>query len=205
MQTYDVLLTLGNGLTHDWKLPQIVISRLEYVSSLYKQHIAPKIIVSGKYSVNFILEGIKPPNTEAELMKQHLIQLGVQEKDILVEDQSKDTIGNFYFSKVRYLLPLNMKHILVVCTDFHLKRVTFLAEKILGHAFHIDYMTTPSLSIKDKSFMDIQEYIYKRQERFLNSMKAGDHAYLESKLYDDPYYSLPRLPESAFIAMRGAQ
>ncbi len=182
MKTYDVILTLGNGLTFDWKLPSIVSTQLEYVAELYKKQIAPYIIVSGKYSINFTIEGATPPVTESALMKDTLLTVGVPEEHILVEDESQDTIGNFYFSKTKFLIPMNMRSLLVVCTDFHLKRVMFLAEKIVGSSFHIDYQTTPSVSVQDKSFMQVQEETYKRQEQFLATINNGDDSFLKKTI-----------------------
>lgn len=35
MKKFDVILTLGNGLSEDWKLPEIVQSRMAYIAGLY--------------------------------------------------------------------------------------------------------------------------------------------------------------------------
>jgi uncharacterized SAM-binding protein YcdF (DUF218 family) len=203
MEAYDVILTVGNGLTDGWHLPQIVENRLDYVASLYKRGISTKVLVSGGYSINWDLKGIKPPTTEAKEMRNKLIELGINAADILVEEESKDTIGNLYFSKKYYLKPLGLNQILIVCTDFHLKRVKFLAEKILGSSYKFTYQTTPSQSIADKDFMQIQEDILKAQSKFLEDMEVGDDSYLETRLYQDPYYQSRRPEKGALVGMKG--
>ena len=205
MSKYDVILTLGNGLTDDWDIPPIVKTRLERIAKLYKKNVASKIIVSGKYSISFTINKVIPPITEAEAMKQFLIKQGINEEDILKEEESQDTIGNVYFTKIRHLQPNNFQNILLVCADFHLKRVKFLANKILAGQFNIDYQTTLSESFHSKGFMQIQEDILRGQSKFLVSMQDGDDTFLKERLYNDPYYKKKRPTKGARVAMKGTK
>ena len=205
MEKYDVILTMGNGLTKVWSLPPIVKSRLEYIAELYRKRVARKILVSGGYSISWDHIGIKPPTTEAGEMKKKLVELGVASDDILVEERSRDTIGNIYFSKVRYLDLLGLRNILVVCTDFHLKRIMFLAGKILGPEYHVTYQTRPSESMNDKEFMQMQDDVLKAQSAFLEDMKDGEDSYLKEKLYQDQYYKYKRREKLAQATMRGVK
>ncbi|MBF8249797.1 MAG: hypothetical protein HW400_398 [Candidatus Levybacteria bacterium] len=201
MQIYDVILTLGNGLTEDWKLPGIVASRLKKVADLYLQKIAGKIIVCGRWSINWDIEGIQPPTTEAEEMRKTLLSLGVANQDIIKEEWSRDTIGNAYFSKINIIEPNNFKKILVVCSDFHLQRAQFLFRKIIGSEYRMDFITTPTESSHDPKFMKMEEGVLQRQIKFLKDMKDGDDLYLKTRLYDDPYYQEKRSEKIARAAM----
>ncbi len=203
MKKYDVILTLGNGLTDNWKLPEIVVSRLKYVVELFKKGKSNKIIVSGKWSINWDIKGTKPPTTEAEEMRKVLLDLGVRNSDIVKEEWSKETIGNAYFTKVNILIPNNFKKLLIVCADFNLKRVKILFEKILGTEYEIEYLTTPTKSINDAQFMNIQDAVLIAQIQYLANMEIGDNSYLESRLYDDPYFKKKRPSAGAKIAMKG--
>lgn len=201
MKTYDVILTLGNGLTDEWRLPDIVSSRLKKIADLYFQKTANKIIVCGRWSINWDIEGMKPPTTEAEEMKKVLLSLGVSDKDILKEEWSKDTIGNAYFSKIKIIRHYNFKAILIVCSDFHLKRAQFLFKKILGHEYQMDFLTTPTESGRNPEFMLLEEGVLKRQSKFLEEMKNGDDSFLQTRLYNDPYYKEKRSGKVARVAM----
>jgi len=204
VRKYDVIIALGRGLTDNWKLPEIVVSRLKVIVEIYKKGKSNKIIVSGKWSINWDLNGVKPPTTEAEEMKTLLLELGVPDSIIFKEEWSKDTIGNAYFSKVKILKPNNYNYLLVVCADFRIKRVKFLFEKVLGEEYKIEYLTTPTKSINDKKFMKIQEHIFKAQSKFLEKMELGDDIFLKSKLYDDAYYKKKRPSAEAKISMKGS-
>ncbi len=203
MKIYDVVLTLGNGLTKDFKVPPIIASRLHFVASLYKKGIANKILVSGRYSIGWDVKGIHVPTTEAKEMKIILLKVGIRDKDILVEEKSKDTIGNLYFSKIFFLKPLLLNRILLVCADVHLHRVSFLAKKILGKSFTIDYQITTTKSSKDKKFISMQKSVLEMQKAFLRNMKDGDDAFLAKRLYTDPYYLVKRADEVILSAMKG--
>jgi uncharacterized SAM-binding protein YcdF (DUF218 family) len=201
MKTYDVIITLGNGLTQDWKLPDIVSSRLKKISELYFQKVSNKIIVCGRWSINWDIKGIKPPTTEAEDMRKVLLGLGISDKDILKEEWSRDTIGNAYFSKVKLIKPYQLKTILIVCSDFHLKRVQFLFKKIFNNEYQMDFLTTPTESSKNSEFMQMEDNILNRQKRFLETMRDGDDSFLQTRLYDDPYYKEKRPEKVAKVAM----
>jgi len=204
MRKYDVILTVGNGLTVHWGLPKIVTSRLLYIRKLFNQKLSDTILVSGGYSISWNLNGIKPPTTEAKEMEKTLIHFGVPQRAILKEEKSRDTIGNFYFSKIRFFIPNNWQHILIVCEDFHLKRVKFLAKKIFGDGYRLTYQTTISKSINNVGFMKTQDEILKKQRSFLKHMQVGDNKFLASKLYSDPYYQVKRSKQVAQMSMKGA-
>lgn len=76
--------------------------------------------------------GVSEP-TEAEYMRDYAISKGVDESNIITENESRNTIENFEKSKV--ILDQNFKHgscSVIVCTSaFHIKRSMVLARIIL--------------------------------------------------------------------------
>lgn len=203
MKTYDVILTLGNGLTEDWKLPNFVNERLKKVADLYFEKTASKIIVCGRWSINWDIKGVTPPTTEAEEMKKALLSLNIPDNDIFKEEWSRDTIGNAYFAKIKIIKPNNFKSILVVCSDFHLKRAQFLFQKIFDGECQIDFLTTPTEMGNDSEFIQMEEEVLERQNKFLAEMRDGDDLFLQARLYNDPYYQERRPEKMAQVAMSG--
>lgn len=201
MQPYDVILTLGNGLTKDWKLPEVVNERLKKIADLYFQKVSDKIIVCGRWSINWDLRNIKPPTTEAEEMKKVLLSFGIPNENILKEEWSKDTIGNAYFAKVKFIKPCGIKTILVACEDFHLQRAKFLFKKVFGNGYQLDFLTTPTKEGKNPQFMQLENGVLARQSKFLEGMEDGDDSFLQARLYDDPYYKEKRSEKVAQAAM----
>ncbi|MEH7252628.1 YdcF family protein, partial [Neobacillus niacini] len=63
--------------------------------------------------------------TEAEAIKRGLLQHGIDESRILLEDKSTDTVENIRYSKI--LIPKHLHTGLLVTNDFHLYRAKSIA------------------------------------------------------------------------------
>ena len=183
---YDVLIVLGYKLTNTFTLPEPVFGCLQKAKQLYAEHVIDKIIVSGKWSIQWDFVGITPPITEASLMKGVLISGGISLEDIYLEEESKDTIGNAYFCKKRIIEPHRYKRIVVVCQAFHAQRVAVLFHLIFGAGYTIDIV--PVIVQKNRAAINENE-ILQEQLQFLSPMKEGDDSFLQKRLYHDPYYT----------------
>lgn len=97
--------------------------RVENGIELYNKKLVDRLLVSG--GVGF--QNLDRKNTEASKMKKYLLEKGIPERDILVEDSSRDSIEN-----IRNTLQLlkkdyenkeipNIKFALVT-SDFHIRR-----------------------------------------------------------------------------------
>lgn len=203
MKRYDALLTFGNGLDKNWQVPEGVLERLILLSQLYKKGVAPRIVVCGKWSINWDVVKITPPTTESEVMKADLIKLGVRAQDIIKEEESKDTIGNIYFFKTRIARKYKIKTVLLLCPEHHAKRIAHLFEKIAGQEIAVTIQVVPSESFNNKVFMTIEEEVLQLQSQFLKDMK--DDSYLEKRLYEDSFYAVKKLRENAATTMHGAK
>ncbi|MBI4141534.1 YdcF family protein [Candidatus Woesearchaeota archaeon] len=138
---YDAIIVLGGGLDEKGCIPQIVKLRVDRAVELYKKSFAPRIIMSGKWSINttktFLL-------TEAEAMEQYAVSCGVCRDDVLTEKESQDTLGNAYLTKINFLKPAKWRNIVVITTDFHMPRTKFLFNKVFGEDYKIRFVGVPS-------------------------------------------------------------
>jgi len=76
----------------------------------------------------------KPSISEAQAMKDYAISLGAPPDKIFVETESKDTLGNFYFTRLNLLIPLGVSNIVIVRGPNQSdERIEYLATKVLGH------------------------------------------------------------------------
>ncbi|WP_313893200.1 YdcF family protein [Psychrobacillus sp.] len=80
-----------------------------------------KLVVSGGQGSDEDIE-------EAVVMKNFLLENGIPEDRLIVENQSTSTYENLLFSQE--ILPDNVKSITIITSDYHLKRAKVLAEKI---------------------------------------------------------------------------
>lgn len=140
----DVILVLGGGLTKEGEIGGVSKRRVELAVQLWKDGRAPRILLSGRYSVWCDDTHVYPKQTEAEAMRVYALGLGVPADVLLKEGESKDTIGNIFFAKRDFLEKNDWKHVIIVTSDFHLARVKYLQDIVLGPSYDVEYALVPS-------------------------------------------------------------
>jgi len=96
--------------------------RLNVGIRLYKEGYSKYIIVSGG-------KGPGEDITEAEAMKKYLLDNGIDESNIIMEDKSKNTMENLTFSK-KVMEEKGFKTAVVVSNKYHLKRVSLMCNRL---------------------------------------------------------------------------
>lgn len=118
----QTMVVLGANLW-DHKPSPILNNRLIEAADYWKAHPDMNIIVTGGM-------GDDEPCSEASAMAEALMQMGVPEEQIILEEEAANTMQNLMFSK--HLLEEAGKptdNLLVVSSSSHLARVELLAER----------------------------------------------------------------------------
>lgn len=115
---YDTLLVLGAQLKGE-DISRLLRYRLEAALKFHEQYPDATIIVSGG-------KGPLESCSEASAMKAWLVEHGVDAKQIIMEDQSRNTRENFAFSK-KLLKKDTM--VSVISNDFHMYRANVLCKQ----------------------------------------------------------------------------
>jgi len=109
-----------------------VVARVDHAVSLYKDHYAPKILMSGgndeEDNVN-----------EAETMKKIAVEAGVPEADILMEKKSTSTYENLALSQ-KILNDAGLHSVIIVTEPYHIARAGLVASKL-----HYNYSLSPAI------------------------------------------------------------
>lgn len=129
-ENIQYVILLGGGITKDKKLTAAVQSRVDSAYEyLTAQKNAVAVVTGGR--------GSFAPCPESVVLKEALIEKGIDEKRILEEDKARDTIENFLFSA--HLLAeysnTDIENILsspvaVVTNNFHLARAERIAKRM---------------------------------------------------------------------------
>ena len=120
----QVMVVLGCQVKPDGP-SQLLRDRLEEAADYLSDHPDMTVVVSGG-------QGPDEPTTEARAMADYLIEEGVEEDRILLEDQSHNTSQNLRNSAQVLKdagYDLDETDVLVVSNGFHLTRARMLAER----------------------------------------------------------------------------
>ena len=119
----QVMIVLGCQVRDNG--PSVLLQdRLDEALDYWTDHPDLTVVVSGG-------QGSNEPTTEARAMADYLMDAGVPEEQILLEDQSHNTMQNLSYSK-QLLDQLEVDQsdgVIVVSNGFHLTRARMLAER----------------------------------------------------------------------------
>lgn len=140
----DCIIVLGARVWPDGRMSNSLLYRCESALEAWQNGIAPEIIVCGG-------RGHDEPITEAESMRTWLVQNGVPDSVIHVEDASTDTRENL--DNARRIMEDNGFETAAICTsDYHVTRALWLA----GDA------GIPATGISAKSPSTLRSFIFGR-------------------------------------------
>lgn len=124
-------VVLGGGISKKNKLTYDPKTRIKKALQLLKNNQIQKLILSGKCSYG------NPKITEAKLYQEYLTKQGVNRNKLILEEQSRDTIGNAIYSKKIILKQKLPKNIIVITSNYHLKRALMIFKHIFGKEYNI--------------------------------------------------------------------
>lgn len=161
----DCILVPGSNKAVQYRLPKAI--------QLYKQGRANKILFSG----GVIWEDNKL--SEAQLLKEKAIEQGIPEEDIIVEDISLHTKENVLASLLvldRAFYLHNIKRIIVVTTNFHMRRFHLTLKTFMPEWIEYSLCTVNDQTTREDNWFNYP-YGRKRVEmesgKLINYVKQG--------------------------------
>lgn len=140
----DAIVVLGRGVDAQGRLPVAALERVQRAVALYRNGIAPRIVMSGRCAL--LADDRLVKSTEAAAMAAAAREQGIPADAILMEEESRDTIGNAYFTSRRILEPNGWNTIRVVTSDYHVPRSAWVFGKIVGDAIDVSFSPASSES-----------------------------------------------------------
>ncbi len=178
MESLDAVIVLGGE--------RKTFYRLNYAYNLYRnietlKNISPYIIIAGNSSGFYSYEFNE---TDSGLMRNNFISCGIDEKVIFIEEESLDTLANFYYIEP-ILKELNVTDAAIVTDAYHIKRAIWSAKFVLGR----NYTFYPFATSKKGSFTEkLKEFgiiSSQKLDLFIFGIKPGNRSsfknYLETK------------------------
>jgi hypothetical protein len=132
-----------------------------------------------------------PEITEAAAMAKYAEGLGLPGDAVLLEERSRDTLGNAYFVRRDILQPNDWHSIRVVTSDFHLSRAAWVFRKVLGPRYDFSFTSAFSgFSIDELIVRAVDECrVYVFLNEWLATVEDGDELSVESVMrHHHPVY-----------------
>lgn len=147
----QIMIILGCQVK-PWGPSILLQDRLNEALDYLRDHPNMLVVVSGG-------QGPDEPTTEAKAMRDYLVAHGVDGKNILMEDQSSNTVQNLrYSAQLLYDQGYVMdQDILVVSNGFHLTRVRMLVNRVWGDTDKLSTLAAPSSHLPSRLKMYIRE------------------------------------------------
>lgn len=128
---FDCIIVLANEMDKEGNLNLESVSRIKLARDSYFNNPSTTLITCGwnyrKDSELFI----------GDVMKNYAVKLGVPPEKIMAEINSRDTVGDAFFTKLNILKNKAWKNILVVTSDYHVDRTSTIFKFIYGAEYSI--------------------------------------------------------------------
>lgn len=142
-----------------------------------------------------ILSGSHPPSapaparTEAEVLRDLLRDQGVEDERLLLEDESRDTLGNAVFTAVRYLADIAPRRVLLVTSPYHAARAIRIFRAVLGPRWQVAGMACEPVPGERERVTPEREF-EREADTFFAGLRPGDLRAFAARLQERyPYYS----------------
>lgn len=161
LQDVDCILILGAGVWGDKPSPMLK-DRLDKGIELYKNGVAPKIIMSGDHG--------RKDYDEVNLMKEYAIEAGVPSEDIFMDHAGFSTYDSVYRAKEIF----KVNKMVIVTQKFHLYRSLYISNALDITAYGV--MAEPT-KYSGQFKREIRE-ILARDKDFVKSFLKPESTYL---------------------------
>ena len=161
LKDIDCILVLGAGIWEDKPSPMLEDRLLEGIA-LYKQGIAPKIIMSGDHS--------KEDYDEVNIMKNYAIDQGIPSEDIFMDHAGFSSYESIYRAKEIF----KANKIIIVTQKYHLYRSLYIANKLGIEAYGVN---SDPREYAGQAYRELRE-ILARNKDFIKCIFKPEPTYL---------------------------
>jgi hypothetical protein len=163
------IVILGCGIDAQGNLSEDAMNSVRLGIESLKNSPESYLIMTGNVSYKATF---KPSISEAQAMKDYAVSLGVGIDQIFVETESKDTLGNLFFTKQNLLVPLGIHTISIVRgPNQSTERIAYLATKILGDIYNFQIIE-PTTKRPDEQ--DREQKSLSIAKEWLDNIPDGD-------------------------------
>tara|TARA_B100000795_G_C22792498_1_gene437637 strand:+ start:45 stop:614 length:570 start_codon:yes stop_codon:yes gene_type:complete len=178
-----IIIVLGHFMDKTGQLNKESRLRLDLAIEVSHQNKNSLIITSGwdyfgEYNIAI-----------ADSMKSYIVSNSNISNDlILTETSSRDTVGDAIFTKINLVKKIGLNNLLIVTSDYHVKRVKKIFSFIYGEQYTIKVLG--SKTFKNNELSESEDKSLNQFYKTFNGVKSGDDILIYNRLCSDhPYYN----------------
>lgn len=165
LKNIDCILILGASIKGNYPSPMLE-DRLKQGLFLYKENIAPKIIVSGDHMTE--------DYDEVNVMKDYLVGHGSPSQDVFMDHAGISTYDSIY--RAKYIF--KVKRMIIVTQEYHLYRALYIADNLGIEAYGV---SANLREYTNQEYRDIRE-IFARTKDFFKTILKSKSTYLGEEI-----------------------
>ncbi len=183
IKKFDAILVLSNEMNREGELNKESKARAIMAIKIFKKYSAKYLITSGwnyRKDTNLCI---------ATAFKNFiLLNSDIKSKYILTELNSRDTVGDAYFTKTNIMIPYSFIKLCVITSNYHIYRTRRIFNFIYGNKYYINFFGVkliPSFSYLIKEFKSLKSF----ENTFSKISSGDDNAILETIRKNHPFYN----------------
>lgn len=161
----DCILVLGAAVWGNEPSPMLE-DRLKEAIELYKNNVAPKIIVSGDHRVD--------DYNEVKVMKNYLIEKGIPSDDIFMDHSGLSSYDSIYRAKEVF----GVEKMIIVTQRYHLYRALYISNSLGIEAYGV---SAEPRQYAGELYREVRE-ILARDKDFVKCIIKPESTYLGEKI-----------------------
>lgn len=179
---HDCIIVLANEMDKEGNLNLESMSRIKLARESYSKNPATTLITCGwnyrKDSKLFI----------GDVMKEYAVKLGIPSEKIITELNSRDTVGEAFFTKINILKNNDWKNLLIVTSDYHVFRASKIFKFIYGAQYEIKVIGSSGFDSFEKQSSEKKSI--EAFEHTFKVIKPGDDKEIYDRLsIQHPFYN----------------
>ena len=181
----EIAVVLGGGINAHGDPDPATVARTQAATMLAHERPLLAFVLTGRQSG---LDGVTYAISEAQWMADRLAGDGIARERMVLEEESRDTIGNAVLVAARYLRQLDPRPLWIVTSSYHMARSVLAFAATLGAAWPIRTRTSPPARRRVRSAAEAKF----RSRRRLNSATGSTSAISSDRraaMERYPYYA----------------
>ena len=155
LDNIDCVIVLGAGVKDDTPSPMLK-DRLDKTLTIYNNY---------PYTIVVSADNEKKDYDEVSVMKNYLINNGIDSKEIFIDKAGISTYDSIYRIKNVY----NAKKILIVSQSYHLYRALYIADSLDLNAYGV---SAQNMKYKGQIYREIREILARNKDFVKTKIKA---------------------------------